>query len=286
MGTPSSRIGAAIVIGVVVGCVFAFFYPYGFFSPNPPPKSHPLFKYDVLVESWSNESTEWMNMLRSYIRRLSKKNAELQKQVKELNEKLQVAEQEKSRAQEQLVLLGEPKKAAPFGKVKSSRTNRPVLPDESVNPRLAKILTKVVVGKEISVMKTGRDTDETVDFIVKSGGNHAMSGLKFRILREFLQLGYSVLLSDVDIVYLQNPFDHLYHDSDVEVMSNGHNNMTAYGYNDVSDEADMGWAQYTHAMRIWDISVQRFLQLNSWIALLTGSLRSQMLGTRLFSMKS
>ncbi|KAG5573520.1 hypothetical protein H5410_063286 [Solanum commersonii] len=261
MGTPSSRIGAAIVIGVCVGCVFAFFYPYGFFSPNPPPKSHPLFKYDVLVESWSNESTEWMNMLRSYIRRLSEKNAELQKQVNL-------------------------KKAAPFGKVKSSRTNLPVLPDESVNPRLAKILTKVAVGKEISVMKTGRDTDETVDFIVKSGGNHAMSGLKFRILREFLHLGYSVLLSDVDIVYLQNPFDHLYHDSDVEVMSNGHNNMTAYGYNDVSDEADMGWARYTHTMRIWAISVQRFLQLNSWIALLTGSLRSQMLGTKLFSKKS
>ncbi|KAL3351574.1 hypothetical protein AABB24_019912 [Solanum stoloniferum] len=135
-------------------------------------------------------------------------------------------------------------------------------------------------------MKTGRDTDETVDFIVKSGGNHAISGLKFRILRELLQLGYSVLLSDVDIVYLQNPFDHLYRDSDVEVMSNGHNNMTAYGYNDVSDEADMGWARYTHTMRIWAISVQRFLQLNSWIALLTGTLRSQMLGIRLFSMKS
>ncbi|KAH0734084.1 hypothetical protein KY285_009791 [Solanum tuberosum] len=286
MGTPSSRIGAAIAIGVVVGCVFAIFYPYGFFSSNPPPKSHPLFKYDVLIKSWSNESTEWMNMLRSYIRRLSEKNAELQKLVKELNEKLQIAEQEKSRAQEQLVLLSEPKKAAPFGKVKSSRTNRPVLPDESVNPRLAKILTKVAVGKEISVMKTGRDPDETVDFVVKSGGNQAVSGLKFRILREFLQLGYSVLLSDVDIVYLQNPFDHLYRDSDVEVMSNGHNNMTAYGYNDVSDEADMGWARYTHTMRIWAISVQRFLQLNSWIALLTGSLRSQMLGTRLFSMKS
>ncbi|KAL3321863.1 hypothetical protein AABB24_039469 [Solanum stoloniferum] len=55
-------------------------------------------------------------------------------------------------------------------------------------------------------------------------------------------------------VYLQNPFDHLYRNSDVEVMSNGHNNMTAYGYNDVSDEADMGWALYTHTMRIWAYS--------------------------------
>ena len=32
------------------------------------------------------------------------------------------------------------------------------------------------------------------------GENHAVSGLKFRILRRFLDLGYAVLLSDVDIV--------------------------------------------------------------------------------------
>ncbi|CAN4095415.1 unnamed protein product [Withania somnifera] len=263
------RIAAAIVIGVLVGCVF--------------------------VESWSHESKEWINTLRSYIRRLLEKNAELQKQVKELNEKLQIAEQEKNRAQEQLLLLGEPEKAAPFGKVKSTVTNRPVLPDESVNPRLAKILAEVAVGKEVivvlananvksmleiwftSVKRVGipnylvvaldddivdfckengvqvykRDPDEGVDSIGKTGSNQAVSGLKFRILRVFLQLGYSVLLSDVDIVYLQNPFDHLYRDSDVEVMSDGHNNLTAYGYNDVSDEPDMGWGRYAHTMRIW-----------------------------------
>lgn len=293
-----SRIAAAIVIGVLVGCVFAFFYPYGFFSPDPPAQTRPLFKYDVLVESWSYESTEWMDMLRSYIRKLSEKNAELQKQVKELNEKLQIAEQEKGCAHEQLVLLGESKKAAPFGKVKSMSANPPVLPDESVNPRLAKILAEVAVGKEVivvlansnvksmleiwftSIKRVGipnylvvaldddivdfckengvsvykRDPDETVDFIGKTGSNHAVSGLKFQILRDFLQLGYSVLLSDVDIVYLQNPFDHLYRDSDVEVMSDGHNNMTAYGYNDVSDEPDMGWGRYAHTMRIWAYS--------------------------------
>ncbi|CAM8943050.1 unnamed protein product [Rhodiola kirilowii] len=96
-----------------------------------------------------------------------------------------------------------------------------------------------------------RDPDENIDSVAKTGGNHAVSGLKFRILREFLQLGYSVLLSDVDIVYLQNPFDHLYRDSDVESMSDGHNNMTAYGFNDVFDEPAMGWARYAHTMRIW-----------------------------------
>ncbi|KAK8950944.1 hypothetical protein KSP39_PZI003809 [Platanthera zijinensis] len=96
-----------------------------------------------------------------------------------------------------------------------------------------------------------RPPDKNVDSIGKTGGNHAVSGLKFHILREFLQLGYSILLSDIDIVYLQNPFDHLFRDSNVESMSDGHNNMTAYGYNDVFDEPSMGWARYAHTMRIW-----------------------------------
>lgn len=61
------------------------------------------------------------------------------------------------------------------------------------------------------------------------GSNHAVSGLKIKILRHFLQLGYAVLLSDVDIVTLQNPFAHLHRDSDVEAMSDGWNNDTAYG---------------------------------------------------------
>jgi hypothetical protein len=34
-------------------------------------------------------------------------------------------------------------------------------------------------------------------------------------------------------------------------MSDGHNNMTAYGYNDVFDEPAMGWARFAHTMRIW-----------------------------------
>ena len=34
-------------------------------------------------------------------------------------------------------------------------------------------------------------------------------------------------------------------------MSDGHNNKTAYGYNDVFDEPSMGWARYAHTMRIW-----------------------------------
>ena len=61
------------------------------------------------------------------------------------------------------------------------------------------------------------------------GSNHAVSGLKFRILRPVLDMGYAVLLSDVDVVTLQNPFLHLHRDCDVEGMSDGWDNGTAYG---------------------------------------------------------
>ena len=66
-----------------------------------------------------------------------------------------------------------------------------------------------------------------------------------------MNLGYSVLMSDVDILVLENPFDHLYRDSDVESMSDGYDAQTAYGYNDVFDDPKMGWSRYAHTMRIF-----------------------------------
>ncbi|KAK4599683.1 hypothetical protein RGQ29_009640 [Quercus rubra] len=273
-----SRIVFAIVVGVTLGCVFAFLYPHGLFSADSPIQNRRFGKSDLKVGS-SCESSERISMLKSDITSLSEKNAELNKQLKDLREKLRLAEQGKDQAQKQFMVFW----------VKT------VVPDESVNPRLAKILEEIAIQKEVivalansnvqsmlevwftSIKKVGipnylvvalddrienlcksngvpvykRDPDQGIDSIAKTGGNHAVSGLKFRILREFLQLGYSVLLSDVDIVYLQNPFDYLSRDSDVESMSDGHNNMTAYGYNDVFDEPAMGWARYAHTMRIW-----------------------------------
>ncbi|KAL8026724.1 hypothetical protein ABFX02_14G047500 [Erythranthe guttata] len=286
-----SRIAAAIVIGVIAGCVFALLFPHGFFSANPSAQTNS----NLEVDPASCESSEKIDRIKSDIMKLSDKNVELKRQVRELNEKLRLAEQVKGHAREQVITLSEPHKAGPFGTVKGLRTNPTVLPDETVNPRLAKILSEVSVRKELivciansnvksmlevwftNIKKVGisnylvvalddaivdfcksnnvpvyqRDPDEGIDSIGKTGGNHAVSALKFKILREFLQLGYSILLSDVDIVFLRNPFEHLYRDSDVESMSDGHNNMTAYGYNDVFDEPAMGWARYAHTMRIW-----------------------------------
>ena len=36
-----------------------------------------------------------------------------------------------------------------------------------------------------------------------TGDNHAISALKFKVLQEFLELNWHVLLSDVDIITLQ-----------------------------------------------------------------------------------
>lgn len=44
---------------------------------------------------------------------------------------------------------------------------------------------------------------------------------RFQLIREMNRLGYSVLISDVDVVFFQNPFNKLYRDKDVETMSDG-----------------------------------------------------------------
>lgn len=82
-----------------------------------------------------------------------------------------------------------------------------------------------------------------------TGGNHAVSTLKFGVLRRFLQLGWAVLLSDVDIAVLQNPFHHLYRDSDVEGSSDGFDDRTAYGSVEGFDDPSMGWSRYAQYMK-------------------------------------
>uniref|UniRef100_A0A0D9X0Y8 Glycosyltransferase n=1 Tax=Leersia perrieri TaxID=77586 RepID=A0A0D9X0Y8_9ORYZ len=277
-----SRIAAAVAVGVTLGCVCAFLYPDGLLSRSSDAALH----WARQADSVACENYEGVTNLKSKLVSLERKNAEFRKQINELTMKLQLAGQGKDEV---------PYKAGPFGTVKALRTNPTVTPDESINPRLAKILQQVAIKKELivalansnvremlemwftNIKRVGitnylvvalddstetfckskdvpfyrRDPDEGIDNIGKAGGNHAVSGLKFRILREFLQLGYSVLLSDIDIIFFQNPFDHLYRDADVESMSDGHDNRTAYGFNDVFDEPSMGWARYAHTMRIW-----------------------------------
>ncbi|KAJ3673161.1 hypothetical protein LUZ60_006535 [Juncus effusus] len=281
-GLPSrgSKIAVAVAVGVLLGCIFAFLYPDGLFRSSRGSRFGQVYSYSC------SSSSSRIKTLESQLAILNNKNQELNSQLNELSMKLQLSGQGK----EQILY-----KAGPFGSVKAFRKNPVVTSDESVNPRLAKILQEIAINGELIValansnvrnmlelwftniqkvriknylvvaLDRGTETfcknhnipvyklvsDSGIDSVAKTGGNHQVSGLKFRILREFLQLGYSVLLSDVDIIYIQNPFDYIYRDSDVESMSDGHNNMTAYGYNDVFDDPSMGWSRYAHTMRIW-----------------------------------
>ena len=69
--------------------------------------------------------------------------------------------------------------------------------------------------------RTGADSSTT--------DNHATSALKFEILTELLTIGVSVLLSDVDVPIIQNPFGMLYRDADIENMSDGWDDDSVYG---------------------------------------------------------
>lgn len=77
-----------------------------------------------------------------------------------------------------------------------------------------------------------------------TGDNHSISALKFGILKKFLLCGWAVLLSDIDIAVLQNPFKFLYRDHDVEGQSDGFDPPGAYGAIDGVDDPSMGWARF------------------------------------------
>lgn len=83
----------------------------------------------------------------------------------------------------------------------------------------------------------------------RTGDNHAISAMKYEIVEEFLSLGWNVLLSDVDIVIVQDPFENLHRDHDVEGMSDGFDGKTAYGEIYGVDDATMGWSRYAQGVK-------------------------------------
>ena len=83
-------------------------------------------------------------------------------------------------------------------------------------------------------------------------GSHKVSAQKFGIVREFVERGCSVLLTDTDVIYLQNPFPFLYRDSDVEVMSltSRERDQLLRGRVVGIDDAAMGWSRYAQTMAV------------------------------------
>ncbi|KAF5830027.1 nucleotide-diphospho-sugar transferase-domain-containing protein [Dunaliella salina] len=67
-----------------------------------------------------------------------------------------------------------------------------------------------------------------------------VSTMKYSLLQIFIQLGYNTLITDMDLVYLQNPFNHLHRDADIEVQTDGFDE-TAYGRLGGVNDPTMGW---------------------------------------------
>ncbi|XP_073394247.1 uncharacterized protein [Physcomitrium patens] len=75
-------------------------------------------------------------------------------------------------------------------------------------------------------------------FLTPASGFVFKEGLEFDLLWKFLVLGCDVLLNDVDIVYLQNSCTTPAQEYDLRV-SDGFDDPTAYGYDDVSEDPSM-----------------------------------------------
>ena len=119
----------------------------------------------------------------------------------------------------------------------SNKNIHPMLRTFIEGTRLANISNAVVVALDDETQAFSRALGAatyTRKLIsrTKSTDNHATSGLKFAIIKEFISVGCSVLMSDVDIVWIQNPFTlpSLYRDVDVEGMTDGWDDVSALGY--------------------------------------------------------
>lgn len=96
-----------------------------------------------------------------------------------------------------------------------------------------------------------KNRDKCIGLVASTSGFHAVSGLKFCISKIVLTSYVYCVLMMLIRVYLQNLFIHLYRNSDVESMTDGHHYMTAYGHDDGSDKLSMFWARNPHTLRNW-----------------------------------
>jgi len=74
-----------------------------------------------------------------------------------------------------------------------------------------------------------------------SRGANMISTLKYGLLRQALLMGFAILVVDLDLVFLRDPFAHLYRDADVEASTDGFTAAWAGGQIGSVHEPKMGW---------------------------------------------
>ncbi|KAI3881376.1 hypothetical protein MKW92_016171 [Papaver armeniacum] len=185
------RIPIAIAIGILLGCVFALCFPHGFFASNYPSpiQDRQITKINLQLDLVS----------------VTDKNAELKKQCQKLTEKSRLSEQRKDKAQKQFSVLGNPHKVGSFGIFAKSRSrNEPIV--ASANSKVKEVLEVWFNNiKSVGILNY---------LVIALDDNIAINMSSFRVeiscVKGVLAAWLRVLLSDVDIVYLQDLFDHIY----------------------------------------------------------------------------
>ena len=134
---------------------------------------------------------------------------------------------------------------------KPDHFNRWAIESDGADDAVAKRLAAAGMRASPSVAYWKRSTS--------AAGSHKISAQKFQYVKEFLTVGCSVLMSDIDVVYLQDPFLFLHNDADVEGTTDGWDDGSAYGWTEHLDDPSMGLAgRFRPAMRItaWQFSAQ------------------------------
>ena len=86
-----------------------------------------------------------------------------------------------------------------------------------------------------------RITIDRVDRLMPPLCRAQVSTLKYGLVKQVLQLGYGVLVADMDLVFLKDPFQNLHRDSDLESQTDGFTERWSYGQFGGIQDKTMGW---------------------------------------------
>lgn len=88
----------------------------------------------------------------------------------------------------------------------------------------------------------------------KSHPANKVSTIKYTLLKQSLSMGINTLITDMDLVYMQNPFDHMHRDSDIEIQTDGFDD-DSYGVIGSVHDPSMGWGGGGLYMKLFTTNV-------------------------------
>eukprot|EP00873_Tetraselmis_striata_P045504 jgi/Tetstr1/465768/TSEL_010393.t1 len=117
----------------------------------------------------------------------------------------------------------------------------------------------------------------------KQKGSHPanqISTLKYGMVAQILSLGYNVLVADMDLVFLKDPFQHLHRDSDLESQTDGFTPQWSYGqFGGIADKT-MGWGGGGLYLQVFTLNVGCiFLRANERTVELMRRVRARLLAS-------